>query len=96
VSLGGILFLVGLFVLLPLLVILEGKRQEKTYGKPTGRGGMTRVGLLELQRHLQPDRKVEVMLQEERREESEDDAGERPPTRKWAEPKAPPTESDGS
>lgn len=71
--------LVAALVLVPLLVILEGKRQERKYGKPSGRGGMARAGLLELQRHLQPDRKVEVMLDESRAAEKGEEGAGAPP-----------------
>ncbi len=68
---------------LVLFVILEGKRQERKYGR-TGRGTLMRTGLLELQRHLQPERKVEIFLEKRERTihaESGDkpDAGKRPP-----------------
>ena len=51
--------------LLVLFVILEGKRQEKKYGRARG-GNLMRAGLLDFQRHLEPERKVEILL--ERRE----------------------------
>jgi hypothetical protein len=71
-ALGVALFL-GLLV---VFIVLEGKRQERVYGRTRG-ASLSQAGLLELQKHLQPDRKVEVML--ERREEvEEDDAGDRP------------------
>lgn len=67
---------------LVLFVILEGKRQERKYGR-SGRGTLMRTGLLELQRHLQPERKVEIFLEKRERTihaESGDksDAGKRP------------------
>lgn len=46
-----------------LLIILEGKRQEKKYGKPKG-GSLVGTGLLELQRILEPERKVEILREE--------------------------------
>jgi hypothetical protein len=52
--------------LLVILVMLEGKRQERRYGR-SGRGTMMRTGLLELQRHLQPERKVEIFLEKRER-----------------------------
>jgi hypothetical protein len=63
----GIL-LVGIVIVIVLALMLEGKRQERRYGPSTGRALM-RTGLLELQRHLEPDRKVEIVL--EQREETE-------------------------
>ncbi len=70
-------------VALVLFVILEGKRQERKYGR-SGRGTLMRTGLLELQRHLQPERKVEIFLEKSERTihaESGDkpDAGKPPP-----------------
>lgn len=47
---------------LVFFVMLEGKRQERKYGR-SGRGTLARTGVLELQRHLQPDRKVEILLE---------------------------------
>jgi hypothetical protein len=63
-------------VALVLLVILEGKRQERKYGR-SGRGSMMRTGLLELQRHLEPERKVEILL-EKREREIRVESGEKP------------------
>lgn len=61
---------------LVVFVILEGKRQERRYGRG-GRGSMMRTGLLELQRHLEPERKVEILL-EKREKEIRVEAGDRP------------------
>jgi hypothetical protein len=49
-------------VILVVLVLLEGKRQERIYGR-SGRGSLVRTGLLELQRHLEPEKKVEIVLE---------------------------------
>jgi steroid delta-isomerase-like uncharacterized protein len=50
-------------VLLVLFVILEGKRQERKYGRSGGKGGSRmRTGLLEFQRHLEPEKKVEIFV----------------------------------
>jgi hypothetical protein len=57
--------LLGSLVLV-LLVILEGKRQERIYGR-SGRSGLARTGLLELQRHLEPEKKVEIVLEKRER-----------------------------
>lgn len=63
-------------VLLVLFVILEGKRQEKKYGRSRG-GNLMRAGLLDFQRHLEPERKVEILL--ERRERTiELESGDEP------------------
>jgi hypothetical protein len=55
-----IILLIGVFV------ILEAKRQEKKYGPCDRKGDLMRSGLLELQRHLQADRKVEILIEEEK------------------------------
>ena len=54
-----------LFIVLPVAVILEGKRQEKKYGRGSGQGGaMMRAGVLGLQAVLEPEKKVEVILEQ--------------------------------
>jgi hypothetical protein len=68
-------------VLLVVLVVLEGKRQERLYGK-SRRRGLMRTGLLELQRQLEPERKIEILLDE--RDDTEADEAAAPP------PPAPP------
>lgn len=60
---SGIVLLVIVAVVV-LLIVLEGKRQEKKYGKPKG-GNLVGVGLLELQRILEPERKVEILREEQ-------------------------------
>jgi hypothetical protein len=47
-----------------LLILLEGKRQERKYGKPQG-GNLLGAGMLELQRILEPERKVEILQEEQ-------------------------------
>lgn len=66
----GIALVVGA-ALLVLLVVLEGKRQERIYGKPSARPNLAGAGLLELQKHLQADRRVETLV-----EQVKDEAGE--------------------
>lgn len=69
----GVLVLVG-------LVILEGRRQARLYGRPSGRPNLLGVGLLELQRQLQPDRQVELLLEQAKGEAMvacEDESGEK-------------------
>jgi hypothetical protein len=61
-----------------VFVILEGKRQEKKYGPCERKGDLMRTGLLELQRHLQADRKVEILLEEEKQIPNEVESGEPP------------------
>jgi hypothetical protein len=53
-------------VVIGAFVLLEAKRQEKKYGPCDGKGDLMRTGLLELQRHLQADRKVEILKEEEK------------------------------
>ena len=66
----GIALVVGV-PLLVLFVVLEGKRQERIYGKPSARPNLAGAGLLELQKHLQADRRVETLV-----EQGKDEAGE--------------------
>lgn len=49
-------------VLLVLFVVLEGKRQERKYGRSRG-GNLMRAGFLDFQRHLEPERKVEILVE---------------------------------
>lgn len=56
-----------LSAVLVAFVLLEAKRQEKKYGPVSGKGDLMRTGLLELQRHLQADRKVEILMEEEKK-----------------------------
>ena len=79
-SVGGWLVL-GCFVALPLVLFAEGKRQERRYGKGSGRGSaLFRAGMLETQRLLEPERKVEILqLKEgERTPRVEQDSGDPP------------------
>ena len=69
-----------------LLVLLEGWRQRRIYGKPSGRPNLAGAGMLELQKHLQADRRVEKLVEVQRNESAEterDEAGgpRRPPAR---------------
>ena len=65
------MILLGGIGLLVLLIILEGRRQERRYGRGSGRGAsLMRAGMLDLQRHLEPDRKVEIVLRESERKEA--------------------------
>ena len=77
-SAGGWLLL-GAAVLV-VAILLEGKRQERIYGR-SGRTSQMRIGLLEIQKHLEPERRVEFLMDE--RDDSEmDEAGEgKPPSR---------------
>lgn len=76
----GLALLVGV-PLLVLAVVLERKRQSRIYGKPSARPNLAGVGMLELQRHLQADRRVEALVtqvKEEAGETREDGSGEGP------------------
>lgn len=67
---GWLLF--GILVLV-VLVVLEGRRQERIHGK-SRRRGLMRTGLLELQRQLEPERKIEILLDERDDTEAEESA----------------------
>ncbi len=76
----GVALVVGI-PLLVLLVVLEGKRQARIYGKPSARPNLAGAGLLELQKHLQADRRVETLVEQVRDEAGEtreDGSGEGP------------------
>jgi len=53
--------LVVLALVVVSLVLGEAWRQRRKYGPPSGRRNLAGAGFLELQGHLQPDRKVEMM-----------------------------------
>ena len=63
-------------VLFVVFIVLEGKRQERIYGK-SQRRGLMRTGLLELQKQLEPERKIEILLDE--RDDREADEAAAPP-----------------
>lgn len=82
---SGVFLLVGAAVIV-LLVLLEGWRQARIYGKPSGRPNLAGAGMLELQKHLQADRRVEKLVEVQRDESAdterdEADGGSRPPAR---------------
>ncbi len=66
----GLALLVGV-PLVVLLVVLEGRRQARIYGKPSGSPNLAGAGMLELQKHLQADRRVDTLV-----EQAKDEAGE--------------------
>lgn len=70
------MWLLAFFLVVVVLVLLEGKRQEKKYGKSSGQPSLMGAGFLELQKILQPDRKVEILQQKEAEEVEQDEAGE--------------------
>ncbi|MBK9089232.1 MAG: hypothetical protein IPL90_09375 [Holophagales bacterium] len=89
----GIALLVGVPPLV-LLVVLEGKRQARICGKPSARPNLAGAGLLELQKHLQADRRVDTLVERVRAEAGEtreDGSGEGPRTGRGARPDAPST-----
>ncbi len=73
----------ALVVGVPLLVLLEGKRQAWIYGRPRARPNLAGAGLLELQKHLQADRRVDTFVEQvkdqagETREDASNRAGHR-------------------
>lgn len=76
----GIALVVGV-PLLVLVVLLEGKRQARIYGRPSARPNLAGVGMLELQKHLQADRRVDTLVEQvkdEAGETREDESGEGP------------------
>ena len=61
----GWFLVIGIPVLIALL-ILEGRRQEKRHGRGAGTGArLMRAGMLEMQTFLEPEKKVEILLQDE-------------------------------
>jgi hypothetical protein len=73
----GTVILVGA-VLLILVILLEGKRQQRRYGRGSGKGAsLMQAGMLDLQRHLEPERKVEILREE--RSDTESSAAADPP-----------------
>jgi hypothetical protein len=83
---GSGLFLLGFAVLVVLVVLLEARRQARIYGKPSGRPNLAGAGMLELQKHLQADRRVDTLVELQRDESAQteqDEAGgpRRPPAR---------------
>lgn len=73
---GGALVLLGVAAAVVLLVLLEAWRQRRVYGRPSGRPNLAGVGMLELQKHLQADRRVDALveLQKDESAETERDA----------------------
>lgn len=60
---------IGLVVGFTAFVVLESLRQQRKIGRATGRPNLIGLGALELERHLTPERKIEHVLLEARREE---------------------------
>jgi hypothetical protein len=57
---------------LALVILLEGRRQARRYGRPSGRPNLGGAGMLELQSLLQADRHVETLVRQEKGEEVAD------------------------
>ena len=69
---------IGIPVLLALL-ILEGRRQEKRHGRGGGTGArLMRAGMLEMQTLLEPEKKVEILLEKEDRQTAPAPVGDPP------------------
>ncbi len=82
-SATSILMLV-IFVLVPALILLESARQKRKWrregrGKSTG-ASLVGVAMLDVQKHLQADRHVEVLQMQQKKEDvqlaEEDESGE--------------------
>ena len=78
--------LLGVAAVVVIAVLLEAWRQRRVYGKPSGRPNLAGAGMLELQKHLQADRRVEKLVEVQRDASAEterDEAGgpPRPPAR---------------
>jgi len=63
-----------------VFVLIESRRQKKKHPDAQGRGGrIAGAGMVELQQLLQPDRKVEIVARQQKkedvREEERDDVG---------------------
>ena len=73
------MWLLAVAAVVVLVVLAEGWRQRRIHGRPSGRPNLAGAGFLELQRRLQPDRKVGVRAAEvagrEARGAEQDDAG---------------------
>ena len=67
-------FLLGAAVLIVVFVMIESHRQTKKYGKGSGRGGRAvGAGMMELQNLFQPERKVEIVARQNRKEEAHEE-----------------------
>ena len=64
-------WLLGGVAVLVIGVLLEGRRQARRYGAPSNRPNLLGAGMLEVQRHLQADRHVEVLERQNKGEETE-------------------------
>ena len=74
-------FLLAAAAVVVLIVLLEGRRQARRYGKPSGRPNLAAAGILDLQKHLQADRrdaKLDAQQRDEAADTERDEAGGRP------------------
>jgi hypothetical protein len=69
-TVSGFVFVVVGFLV--LLILLEGRRQKKKYGKPSGGTSLMRTGMLELQSMLEPEKKIELLQKKEDRTAQEE------------------------
>lgn len=60
----GWILVIGIPILVGL-IMLEGRRQERRHGKAGTGARLMRSGMLEMQSLLEPEKKVEMLLQEE-------------------------------
>ena len=81
-----------LIIALVVWIVLEGKRQERVHGK-SRRRGLMRTGLLELQKQLEPERKIEILLDERDDTEAEESAAPPLPPLAQADPRRPQDEA---
>jgi hypothetical protein len=72
---------VGVLVLV-LVIVLEGKRQARHYGKPSGRPNLGGAGMLEVQSLIEADRRVETLVRQDKGQEvadaEQDESGDGP------------------
>jgi hypothetical protein len=62
-------WLIGGAAALVIFVFAEGRCQARRYGPPSARPNLLGVGMLEVQRHLQADRHVEVLQKQNKAEQ---------------------------
>jgi len=74
-------WLIGGIAAVVVFVFAESRRQIRRYGPPSARPNLLGVGMLEVQRHLQADRHVEVLQKQSKAEQEavEEDGAGAPP-----------------
>ena len=70
VTVEGWWFLGGVATLV-IFVLVEGRRQTRRHGPPSRRPNLLGVGMLDVQRHLQADRHVEMLQKLNKTEQEE-------------------------